>query len=134
MNPSFRKVTDDFWVAPQITPETAAEAARDGFRLILNNRPDGEDPGQPEGRAIAAAAAAAGIEYAEVPIRGRPGMDQVEQVAAALAEADGPVLAYCRSGMRCIAAWAMARQAAGADRDELVRLGYGAGYDLSQLL
>ena len=135
MTQSFHKVTDGFWVSGQIEAEDVAAAAAQGFRMILNNRPDGEEPGQPAGHAIAAAARAAGLDYAEVPIRGRPGPAQIDATAQALETADGPVLAYCRSGMRAIAAWALVQGQTGAkSRTELVVLARDAGYDLSQVL
>ncbi|WP_309605754.1 beta-lactamase hydrolase domain-containing protein, partial [Phenylobacterium sp.] len=49
----FRRVTEDLSVAPQIGVADVAEAARQGFSLIINNRPDGEEPGQPTGAEIA---------------------------------------------------------------------------------
>ncbi len=46
----FRRVTEDFSTAPQISVADVAEAARLGFRTIINNRPDGEDPSAPAKR------------------------------------------------------------------------------------
>jgi uncharacterized protein (TIGR01244 family) len=43
----FIRVTDNFYVSPQIGIEDVARAAREGFTLLINNRPDGEAPGQP---------------------------------------------------------------------------------------
>ena len=37
----FRRVTDSFWVSPQISVSEVAEAKAQGFGLIINNRPDG---------------------------------------------------------------------------------------------
>ncbi len=127
-----RRVTDDFAVAPQLAPEEVAQAAAQGFRLLINNRPDGEAPGQPSGAAMAAAAEGAGLGYVHIPFAGPPGPSQVEAVRAAVLSADGPVLAFCRSGTRSITVWAQG-QAEGGDRPraELVRLGREAGYDLS---
>ncbi|HWE45480.1 MAG TPA: TIGR01244 family sulfur transferase [Caulobacteraceae bacterium] len=135
MTQTFHPVTGDFAVAGQIEPSDVAAAAAQGFRLIVNNRPDGEEPGQPSGAEIEAAARAAGLAYTGVPIRGRPGPAQIEAMTQALAAADGPVLAYCRSGMRSIAAWALSEGATGArTRMELVGLARDAGFDLSQVL
>ena len=127
-----RRVTDAFAVAPQLAPEDVAQAAAMGFRLLINNRPDGEAPGQPSGAAMATAAEAAGLGYAHIPFAGSPGPREVEAVRAAVLSANGPVLAFCRSGTRSITAWAQG-QAEGGDRPraELVRLGREAGYDLS---
>jgi len=130
-----RKVTESFSVAPQIGVADLTEAARAGFKLVINNRPDGEVPGQPTNAEIAAAAAAAGLDYVFIPVVGGPSQDQVDAVAAAIAEAKGPVLSFCRSGTRSIITWSLGQAKAGAvPRDELVRLGAGAGYDLSGVL
>jgi uncharacterized protein (TIGR01244 family) len=135
MTQSFHKVTDGFWVSPQLEVEDVTAAAAQGFRMILNNRPDGEDPDQPSGADIEAAALAAGLAYAAVPIRGRPGPSQIVAAGQALETADGPVLAYCRSGMRSIATWALVQSGSGAmSRGDLVGLARDAGYDLSQVI
>jgi uncharacterized protein (TIGR01244 family) len=129
----FRIVTDTFAVSPQIAIADVAAAAADGFTLIINNRPDGEDPGQPTGAEIEAAARAAGLDYLAAPVVGRPGPAQVEAVREAVAGAKGKVLAYCRSGTRSINTWAMG-QAGAVDRDRLLRLGASAGYDLAGVI
>ena len=128
----FRRVTDALSVSPQIRPADVDEAARLGFRTVINNRPDGEEPGQPSGAEIAAAAQAAGLAYFHIPVRGLPTPEQVETSRKVFAEAPAPVLAFCRSGTRSITAWALGEAQSGAmSRDELVRLGRAAGYDLS---
>ena len=98
----FRRVTEDFTTAPQISVADVAEAARQGFTAIICNRPDGEDPGQPTAAEIAAAAHAAGLTYTQIPVRGAPGPAEVEAMRQAVDAAAGPVLAYCRSGTRSI--------------------------------
>lgn len=129
----FRTVTDTFSVSPQISTADVAAAAAQGFTLIVNNRPDGEAPGQPTGAEIEAAARAAGLDYVAVPVVGRPGPSQVAAMREAVADANGKALAYCRSGTRSITTWAMG-QAGKVDRTELLRLGAAAGYDLSQVV
>ena len=121
-------------VAPQITPDDVPAIAAAGYVAIVNNRPDGEEPGQPEGEAIRAAAAVAGLAYTAIPITqagfSRP---QVDAMIAALAAADGPVLAYCRSGTRSCNLWALARAAAGDHADAVTDKAAQAGYDLRGL-
>lgn len=131
----FRRVTDDFSVAPQISPADLTAAAAQGFRLVINNRPDGESPDQPSSTAMADAAEAAGLAYLHLPIRGMPTPDQAQVQADAAAGAAGPTLAFCRSGTRSIAAWALG-QAIGGTRTphELIGLCRQAGYDMSALL
>ncbi len=131
----FRRVTDRISVSPQIGLEDVEGAAHQGFRLIINNRPDGEEPGQPSSSQMQAAAAAAGLDYAHVPVRGGPSREQVETQRTLVEQADGPVLAFCRSGTRSIVTWALGEALSGAtSREELVRLGREAGYDLSGVL
>ena len=47
----FKTLSASLSVAPQLTAGDVAEAARAGFRAIIDNRPDGEEPGQPRRRA-----------------------------------------------------------------------------------
>ena len=131
----FRHVTDDLSVAPQIGVADVAEAARQGFTTIINNRPDGEDPSQPPGAEIEAAAKAAGLAYVHIPVRGAPGPAEVEAVRQVVDAAEGPVLAFCRSGTRSITTWSIGQAMSGAmSRGDLVSLGRQAGYDLSGVL
>ncbi|MDG2523374.1 TIGR01244 family sulfur transferase [Caulobacter segnis] len=131
----FRTVTDKISVSPQITPADVAAAADEGFALIVNNRPDGEEPTQPDGAEIAAAAEEAGLAYIYIPVRGMPTPEQVDAVREAVDEAHGKVLLFCRSGTRSIVSWSLGQAASGASsRDDLVALGEAAGYDLSGVL
>jgi uncharacterized protein (TIGR01244 family) len=131
----FRRVTDDFTTAPQISLADVAEAARLGFKTVISNRPDGEEPGQPTAAEVEAAARAAGLAFFHVPVRGGPTPEQVDQTKAILAQADGPVLAFCRSGTRSIVTWSLSQAETGAHTPaELVGLGRTAGYDLSGVL
>jgi uncharacterized protein (TIGR01244 family) len=109
-------------------------AAEQGFKTIINNRPDGEDPAQPSGLQIEAAAQNAGLAYFHVPVRGGPTPEQVETTQKILEQAPGPVLAFCRSGTRSIVTWSLAQALSGDySPDELIGFGRAAGYDLSGL-
>lgn len=121
-------------VAPQISLEDLADLAAAGFAVVVNNRPDGEDFGQPTGAEIAAAAAAAGLGYAAIPVT-HAGFShpQIDAMAAVLGEAKGPVLAYCRSGTRSCNLWALAAVKAGAHPDAAMAKAAAAGYDLTAL-
>ena len=105
MNPStlpLRAVASDVCVAPQLAPESMAEAARAGFRSVVNNRPDFEHgPNQPTNADIEAAAHAAGLEYRFLPVDGGfQTPEQIEAFASLLAELPRPLLVFCRSGAR----------------------------------
>lgn len=128
----FTQVTPEFSVAGQLSPDDIKAAAAAGFRRVVNNRPDGESSGQMSAAEARAAAEAAGLSYREAAFAGAPSMAAVDAEMAALEGADGPVLAYCRTGTRSITAWALAQAKAGARTpEELVQLAAGAGYDLA---
>lgn len=97
-----RPVAGDVFVAPQLGPADMAEAARAGFRSVVNNRPDLEGgPDQPTHAEIAAAAAAAGLEYRYLPVNGAyQSPEEIAAFAALLRELPRPLLAFCRSGAR----------------------------------
>ena len=118
------------FVSGQIAPE---EIASLGVATIVNNRPDGEEPGQPASDAIEAAAKAAGVDYRHIPVAGGISLPQIAQMADALAGAQGPVLAFCRSGTRSTYLWALARARLGDDADVLTEKAAAAGYDLSPI-
>ncbi len=129
----FKRVTPDFAVAAQLAPGDIARAAAEGFRTIVINRPDDEAPGQPPAGEMKAEADAAGVAFRSIPFQGLPPSPAiVAETAAMLDEANGPVLAYCRTGTRSITAWAMAQALSGNRRpDEIIALAQKAGYDLS---
>ena len=125
-----RQLDEHVSVAGQIAPE---EIAGLGVAMIVNNRPDGEEPGQPSSEALKAAAEAAGVDYRHIPVSGGMSLPQVAQMADALAAADGPVLAFCRSGTRSTFLWALARARLGDDAEELAAKAAAAGYDLAPI-
>lgn len=128
----FRKLDDAVSVAPQIGVEDIAEAAAAGFVGIINNRPDGEAPEEPQGDAIAAAARAHGLSYTAIPVgHGGFSQPQVDAMAEALESAGGPLLAYCRSGTRSTLLWSLARAKLGDDPVSLHARANRAGYDLA---
>jgi uncharacterized protein (TIGR01244 family) len=101
-NLPLRAIAPDICVAPQLTPEAMAEAARVGFKSVVNNRPDFEHgPDQPTSAAVEAAAVAAGLVYRHLPVSGGyQSPEEIAAMAALLAELPRPLLAFCRSGAR----------------------------------
>jgi uncharacterized protein (TIGR01244 family) len=130
----FRKIDDSISVSPQISVEDVRAAADQGFTMIINNRPEQEEPGQPSGEEIREAARAAGLAYVAIPItHGGFSANQVDAMRDALENAGGPVLAYCRSGTRSTFVWALAKGADGEDAEVLVKKAAQAGYDISPI-
>ena len=125
-----RELGDRTLVSGQIAPEEVAGLAGRGVTVLVNNRPDGEEPGQPLAADIEAAAEAAGIAYRFVPIIRGIGPADVEAMQDALREAgDGKMLAFCRSGSRSAFATAIALREEGASADEVTRALSAAGFD-----
>jgi len=130
----FRTLDSTISVFGQIGPEDVAAAKELGFTTIVNNRPDDEQPGQPAGAEIEAAAKAAGLDYVAIPVD-HSGFNegQVAAMVEALETARGPVLAFCRSGTRSTFLWALARHRLGDDGEQLIAKAANAGYDLSAI-
>jgi uncharacterized protein (TIGR01244 family) len=128
-----RKIDDRLSVSPQIDPADVADAAAQGFTAIINNRPDGEEAGQPEGDAIREVAQTLSLAYTAIPVSGGFSHAQIDAMRAALDAATGPVLAFCRSGTRSTNLWALAEAKAGGDPDAIVEKAAAAGYDLAGL-
>jgi uncharacterized protein (TIGR01244 family) len=108
-----RALTPDVCVAPQLSPEAMAEAARAGFKSVINNRPDFEHgPDQPTSAQIEAAAQAAGLVYRWLPVdSGYQSPEQIAAFAQLMQELPRPILAFCRSGARSTRLYAAATQA-----------------------
>ncbi len=128
-----RKIDERAYVAGQIRPEEMTDIKAAGVTMVVNNRPDGEEPDQPSAEEVEAAARAAGLDYRHVPVASGFSADQVEAMAEALDAAKGPVLAFCRSGTRSTFLWALARSQRGDAGEELMRKAAAAGYDLAPI-
>ena len=129
-----RQLDDKTLVDGQIAPGDVAALKKLGVTMIVNNRPDGEDVGQPTSDEIEAAANAAGVAYRHVPIARGMGPSDVEAMRAAIhAAADGKMFAFCRSGNRSTLAWAVAKSEDGAARADLERCAEGAGFTLGPI-
>src|SRR6476660_4531976 len=125
-----RQLDEHTWVSGQIAPHQVAELAAQGVTVLINNRPDGEEPEQPLAGDIEEAAAVAGIRYHFVPIIRGIGPADVEEMQKALQEAgDGKLLAFCRSGRRSAFACALAHREEGASREEVEQRLSSAGFD-----
>lgn len=128
-----RRLTDQLSVSPQIEPSELPAIAEQGFRTLICNRPDGEGADQPTHQQLSQAAAALGMRLHYLPVT--PG--QLDEASIAgfgklLAEAPGPVLAYCRTGTRSTMLWALS-QAGRQPAAQLLQTAQEAGYDISAL-
>lgn len=129
-----RQLDDKTLVSGQIAPHEVAGLAEQGVTMLVNNRPDFEEPGQPLAGEIEAAAAAAGIAYHFVPIIRGIGPADVEAMQQAMREAaDGKLLAFCRSGTRSALTLALAQRGEGVPRDQIERRMNDAGFDIGPI-
>jgi uncharacterized protein (TIGR01244 family) len=125
-----RQLDDRTLVSGQIAPEEVAGLAEQGVTVLVNNRPDFEEPGQPQASDIEEAAAAAGIEYRFVPIIRGIGPADIESMQEAISAAgDGKLLAFCRSGTRSALTLALAHREQGMSREEVEERLNSAGFD-----
>ena len=129
------QITPSLSVAAQISKSDIAELAKAGVAMIINNRPDNEEPGQLASAEAEAEAKRHGLEYRYLPIvTGNITRAQVAEFQKLLLRGPGPVLAHCRSGTRCYLMWAAGR--ALFDGDSALKLVAEAavkGYDLRVL-
>lgn len=94
-------MSHDISITGQITPEQIPQIAKQGFKTIINNRPDGEEPNQPTSAELAEAAEQAGLAYKEVSFAGNElNQNHVEEFADFFNQAEQPVLIFCRTGNR----------------------------------
>ena len=129
-----RQLDDKTLVDGQIAPGDVAALQAQGVTLIVNNRPDGEDVGQPTSDEIEAAATAVGVAYRHVPIARGMGPSDIEAMRDAIhAAADGKMFAFCRSGNRSTLAWAVAKSEDGVSRADLERCAEAAGFTLGPI-
>jgi uncharacterized protein (TIGR01244 family) len=125
-----RQLDDRTLVSGQIAPSEVAGLAQQGVTVLVNNRPDFEEPGQPLASEIEQAATQAGIAYRFVPIMRGIGPADVEEMQKALRDAQGgKLLAFCRSGARSAFACALAHREEGASAEEIHRRLADAGFD-----
>ena len=108
--------------------------ARTGVRTIINNRPDGEDPGQLPAAEARQIAESHGIAYHHIPVTAASlSRADVDAFAGVLATAPTPIVAHCRSGTRSTLLWALARMRDGADPLALVAEAARHGIDIAAL-
>lgn len=131
MQPKY--LDDDVAVLPQIDPSDVAGLADMGFKTIVSNRPDNEEPGQPTTASVEQAATDAGLAFKSQPVvSGAITFNDVADFNEIIEDAEKPVLAFCRSGTRCTMLWAMS-SAGHKPTEEIMASAAAAGYNLEGL-
>lgn len=125
-----RQISTTYAVSPQIDLSDLPQIAAAGFKAIICNRPDAENPPSHHAEAMKAAATALGLGFTYIPVTHQGlNMEMVNDQAAAMAETDGPVLAYCASGTRSSIVWSLS-QAGTMPTDDIIAATAAAGYEL----
>ena len=129
---SILKLTDNLYIAPQLTQADTAEAARLGIRSVICNHPDGEEPGQPDFAQVQQWLAAQGIDDMQPQplVAASLQVGDVARFKALRQSSHTPVLAYCRTGTRCSLLWGLDQAAAGMPVAEIIAAAGQAGVDL----
>lgn len=129
-----RRITDDFSVSPQIAVADLQTIWDAGFRTVICNRPDNEEPGQPSVAETEAAAREIGFAFAHIPADSVTlGMAHADETRRVLTEVPAPVFAYCRSGTRCTVIWSLMMSSELAP-NEILAATAAAGYDMSPVI
>ena len=128
-----KQISDKLYISAQPTQADIDHARSLDIVGIINNRPAGEEPGQPDVAESRAAAEGLGLKYWHIPVvSGQITLEQVRALQGALASADGPVLAQCKSGTRSASLYAIGEVLDGRmGKDGVVPFGRTLGLDLS---
>jgi uncharacterized protein (TIGR01244 family) len=125
-----RTLSPNYAVSPQIDPADVAAIAEAGFKTIICNRPDMENPPSHHANVIEAAATEAGLGFVVIPVTHQGmNMDMITAQKSAIENSSGPTLAYCASGTRSSIVWALG-QANEMSADDILAATSAAGYEL----
>ncbi|WP_438960715.1 TIGR01244 family sulfur transferase [Nereida sp.] len=128
-----RVLTPDFAVAPQIEPQDLYAVAEAGYKTVICNRPDAENPAFLHVEEMQKAADAAGLtlllnQFASPMLS----MEHVTKQAELLQSAEGRVFAYCASGTRSTMVWCLA-MAGQLPTNDIIEAAARGGYQMEGL-
>ena len=129
-----KELTANLSVSPQLLVNEMEAVAQAGFKAIICNRPDGEGPDQPSFKEIEANAQHYGLQAYYLPAESGKVSDQDGLNFGLLLDSlPGPILAYCRTGMRSTTMWALS-QAGNLPLPQILEVSQKAGYDMKALV
>lgn len=128
-----RQLTSQLAVSAQISLEDIDQLLAAGVKTVICNRPDNEGEDQPASDSIRQACEAQGIKWHYLPVSPKDFTDQQGVAFGELVEqAEGPVLAFCRTGTRCTNLWALS-QAGKMELGQIAQSAQDAGYNIEKL-
>lgn len=96
-----KHITDRLSVSGQVGLDDLERLKARGVTTIINNRPDQEERGQPLSAELARAVRALGLDYHHLPVTpGAVNPQDGARMVEIVANADGTVHAFCRTGNR----------------------------------
>lgn len=127
------ELSSSVWVGPAPKRNTLQQLAEAGFRSIINNQPDTDGNLLMTTDEVAAESAAAGLSYVHIPVEGRNPLEKdVRRFNDALTTLPTPIFAFCRTGGRSAALWAMA-SVMQHSTETLISRCHDIGFDISGL-
>ena len=124
---------EGFSVSRQLSAEDFEAIAAAGYKVVINNRPDGEKHDYMPAAESAEIARSHGLEYHHIAVApNQLTEDAIVKFKAVLETLSGPAVAHCASGKRSSAMWAICK-AGTLEVDHILEQCRRAGHDLSAL-
>lgn len=130
-----KAMVEGFAVSPQLAAADFPALAAAGYKTIINNRPNNEEPGQLTAEEAQKIASENGLNYVHIPVK-MPELTEevVEEFRTAIQENPGPILAHCKSGTRSCVLWSMVTAKENTmTLEELMECAAKGGYDLTRM-
>ena len=121
-------------VSPQISLTDVEILSEKGFEKIICNRPDFEVPPNFQSSVIEKSALEIGLSFEYHPLTfENMNTENIEKQMSFIKKSKRPVLAYCTSGTRCAAIWALG-QIGKMPKNEILKTTLESGFNLEGLL
>jgi len=130
---SVTAISEKLSVSPQPSIENIQSLYGEGFRTLINNRPDDEDSAQPGTQRESQEAKRCDLSYAFIPVTlGTITEADVRAFQRAVDESEGPVFAHCKTGARSLSLYLIGEVLDGRmSADAVVEFGRVRGFDTS---
>ncbi len=125
------QIHKNFSVSEQVTLDEISSLAADGVKVLICNRPDGEEPNQITCAEIKAAAEANGINFVHIPVPGRIIPEEsLKEFINVIDSSKDKIHAYCRTGTRSSIFWGLSHARTNST-DEVLAKAQALGINLT---
>lgn len=133
MTISKKMLATNLHIGGQIQIDDLNDLKANNFQTVICLRPDNEEALQPLASALAVKASSLGLVFHQLPCV----LDQISESEAIefkrlQDEAKGAVFAFCKSGMRAVALWALA-ESNGSGWDVVIDRAQSHGFNIRML-